>query len=683
MNMPNHTRAATPRVRLCPEGLDLGTEILPLVAGAMHYWRHDPRDWAACLDAMRAMGMKLVDIYVPWGQHEVEKGVFDFGERDPRNDVSRFVAMIHERGMKCVLRPGPHINAELTYFGLPERIVWSRACMARTPGDNPVMLPMVPVGFPVPSYASEAFHEEVESWLTACGAELSPHLWPEGPIVMLQIDNEGAMYFRDGPYDQDYHPDSIALFREFLRAKYKRPSALRAAWGEADETTFASVTAPVRFDAKTAEEVTRHLDWIEYHEHLLATAMERFAASLADAGLSGIPTLHNFPLGEAATSLNAAKMAGSIDLVGLDYYHQANPGEHLIIMRRTTELAARTEGMRAPAYGAEVGAGFPPFFAPLDEKDSLYALICALAYGLRGFNLYMAVDRDRWVGAPIDAFGRPRKFADAYKSLAAALDAIGFFSLRRSAPVRLVIPRALRRLARATHAVSPLTPALFNVLGAGFEVSCFEDSLGGDPGARAPTLAGEAYLRAFERALLARGVPFAYAGGESLEASTAGARWIVCATAGGVKPAVFESLQRAEAGGAVVTFGPVVPSRDGGFRPLDRPLDTAGLERVALGDVTEADALVARRIEELDLPTYPVSPADAYVAVHEDAAGAPRVVFVMNPTRAPLSVKVALRGVRELAEAWPNEGAPTIRKQEGAFEVEVRKRTIRIFRVVS
>ena len=107
------------------------------------------------------------------------------------------------------------------------------------------------------------------------------------------------------------------------------------------------------------------------------------------------------------------------------------------------------------------------------------------------------------------------------------------------------------------------------------------------------------------------------------------------------------------------------------------------LELVALGDVTEADALVARRIEELDLPTYPVSPADAYVAVHEDAAGAPRVVFVMNPTRAPLSVKVALRGVRELAEAWPNEGAPTIRKQEGAFEVEVRKRTIRIFRVVS
>jgi beta-galactosidase len=468
-------RADKMRVKLCPEGLDLGTEILPLVAGAMHYWRHDPRDWAACLDAMRAMGMKLVDTYVPWGVHELDKGVFDFGARDPRLDVGRFIDLIHERGMKCVLRPGPHINAELTYFGIPERVVWDRACQARSPQDNPVMLPMVPVGFPVPSYASEAFHHEVEGWLAACGRELAGRMWPEGPIVLLQVDNEGAMYFRDGPYDQDYHPDSLALFREFLRAKYKRPAALRAAWGGAEDTSFQTVMPPGRFDASTVEDVTRHLDWVEYHEHLLATAMERFADALWDAGLSGVPTMHNFPLGEGGTSLNAAKMSRSIDLVALDYYHAANPANHLVLMRRTTELASRAQGSGTPAYGAEVGAGFPPFFAPLDDKDSLYTLVAALAYGLRGYNLYMAVDRDRWVGAPIDVYGRPRKLADHYKALGAALDDAGFFSLQRRAPVRLVVPRVLRRLARATHALGPLTPALFNVLGAGFEVSCFED----------------------------------------------------------------------------------------------------------------------------------------------------------------------------------------------------------------
>src|SRR5207253_450692 len=119
-------------------------------------WRHSPAEWGACLDAMRATGFRMVDTYVPWGTHERAPGEFDFGERDPRLDLVRFLRMAHERELWVILRPGPHINAELSLFGLPERIVWDRDCQARTPRQNPVMLPMVPVAFPVPSYASDA-----------------------------------------------------------------------------------------------------------------------------------------------------------------------------------------------------------------------------------------------------------------------------------------------------------------------------------------------------------------------------------------------------------------------------------------------------------------------------------------------------------------------------------------------
>ena len=28
---------------------------------------------------------------------------------------------------KVIARPGPHITAELTYFGIPERIIWDPA----------------------------------------------------------------------------------------------------------------------------------------------------------------------------------------------------------------------------------------------------------------------------------------------------------------------------------------------------------------------------------------------------------------------------------------------------------------------------------------------------------------------------------------------------------------------------
>ena len=445
-------RAAAPeaaRVVLSPHGLDLGNgEVLPLWAGAMHYWRHPPSEWRAGLEAMRAMGLRLVDTYVPWGVHEIGPGEFDFGERDPspRRRAGSSSWRTSSASAACS-GPGRTSTRSSRTSASPSAIVWDEACQARTPGGNPVILPIVPVAFPVPSYASDAFLDETARWFRAVGERASHLRWPDGPIVLVQVDNEGALYFRDGPYDQDYHPDAIQAFRAFLRAKYRqRVAALRAAWVD-DALEFADVEPPKRFDAHEMRQLARHVDWTEFHEQLLSTAMERMAASIAKAGLGGVPTTHNLPLGESATPLNPARMT-AIDLVGLDYYHRATPTEHWTILRRTTELASRCEGRARPAFGAEVGAGFPPFFAPLDEHDSMYALMCALAYGLRGFNLYMAVERDRWIGAPIDPHGHARPMAALYTRLLAALDRTQFHTLRRRAPVRLVVPRALRRLAR-------------------------------------------------------------------------------------------------------------------------------------------------------------------------------------------------------------------------------------------
>ncbi len=667
--------SAPARVRLCAQGLDLGDgEILPLWAGAMHYWRHPPSEWRACLEAMRAMGLRLVDTYVPWGVHETASGDFDFGQRDPRLDVRLFLEIAHEVGLRCVLRPGPHINAELTYFGLPERVVWDPECQARTPGGHPVMLPIVPVAFPVPSYASDAFLEETARWYRAVGQRLSHLCWPSGPIVLVQVDNEGALYFRDGQYDQDYHPDAIAAFREFLRMKYRRSvRGLRSAWDD-ESLSFKDVQPPKRFDARETKQLVRHVDWAEFHEELLSSAMDRMAVALLDAGFEGLPTTHNLPLGESATPLNTARLT-AIDLVGLDYYHRATPTDHWAILRRTTELACRCEGRKRPAFGAEVGAGFPPFFAPLDEHDSMYALMCALAYGLRGFNLYMAVERDRWIGAPIDSHGRPRPAAAHYARLLSALERTALHTRRRSAPVRLVVPRALRRLARVTHAFGPLTPALFHVAGAGWRETVLERDFGLDA---PPVMAAEGYLRAFERALHARGVPFAYAGGETVESSTIGAKWIVCASAGGLKPHLVDSLHLARDLGRIVTVGPRVPELDGAMQPLRHPVDVTGLEIEPLDDLARADALVARRIDELSLPTWPVDPIDAYVAVHEDEAGAPQVVFVMNPTEHEIVARVSLAGVGALVDAL---GEGRVARTGGCLEVSVPARVVRMMAV--
>jgi beta-galactosidase len=681
--------SASRDVRLVPGGLSIGGRLVPLLAGAVHYWRLDPHDWRACLEATKALGLHIVDVYVPWGIHEIAPGVLDLGQRDPRLDVAEFLRLAQEVGLYAIVRPGPHINAELTYFGLPERIVWDRSCQARTPKDNPVMLPMVPFAFPVPSYASTAFHDETARFFRALAPVIAKLRYPDGPIVMFQVDNEGALYFRDGAYDQDYHPDAIALYREFLRDKYKTLEALELAYGldatSAEPVRFATIAPPTRFDAKTAADLARHVDWCEFHEHLLGTALTKIAHALADAGLDGLPTSHNLPPGQETTPLNAATIKRAVDLVGLDYYLPATPKGRFIIARRTTELAVRCDADGTPPFACEMGAGFPPFFPPLDERDSAFTLMTALAYGLRGFNLYMAVERDRWIGAPIDPHGRPRPFAAFFRRLLQAIEATRFYELHRRAPVRLVTPRAERRIARAMHAFGPFSGAAFSVSGQGSRESAREDTLDVD---RPIAIVADTFARTVEAALEMRGVPFANVGGEDRDASLEGAAWIVCATSGGLSPRLREALETAVKHGTRVTFGPIEPTLDGALRPLTSPWDhtrvaTAGsvIPTLVADDAAAVAAVVGRAIDELSLPAFACDADGIFATVHEDASGKPRVVFLINPTDHTTVARVALGLANgDLVDAL---GGDRLSMKGGTLEATLPAKSVRMLSVVT
>jgi beta-galactosidase len=116
-----------------------------------------------------------------------------------------------------------------------------------------------------------------------------------------------------------------------------------------------------------------------------------------------------------------------------------------------------------------------------------------------------------------------------------------------------------------------------------------------------------------------------------------GARWIICPTAGGVEPSLWEELRRATHEGARVTAGPRVPHRDGSLRPLAEPLDKTdfhvigAMARHPYFDRAAVDAHVKATIDELELPTWPTSPNVA-LTVHEDVEGRPRVLFLINAT---------------------------------------------------
>ena len=74
-----------------------------------------------------------IDTYVPWGVHETAPGAARLRRARRRARRGGFLRLVHELGLYAIVRPGPHINAELTYFGIPERMVWDPACQARSP----------------------------------------------------------------------------------------------------------------------------------------------------------------------------------------------------------------------------------------------------------------------------------------------------------------------------------------------------------------------------------------------------------------------------------------------------------------------------------------------------------------------------------------------------------------------
>ncbi len=639
MNRPPKPRASARRSRprrtgqpkLVNRAIKVGEREHPLYGGAMHYWRLDRDAWAPGLKQLRDLGLSMVETYVPWQVHEIAPGEHDFGERDPKKDVGAFLDLAHELSLLVCVRPGPHINAEMTYFGLPERVIFDRACPARSPRQSPVLQPFPPRMFPVPSYASRTFHEEVGRWYDAVGVVLAPRLWPAGPIVMVQVDNEASYYFRDATYDQDYHPDAIAEWHKFLEDRYG--SIDKAA--EAHRATYArweDAEPPARFRAETPEDLVVHLDWASFREDMIAQSIGRMQRRLAKAGLKGAVTTHNLPLGDQGAAVSSVALEERVDLVGYDYYHARR--EHRTIKRRTLILA----GTHAVPYAPELGVGAPAWFTPLANDDSLFTALTALAYGLRGFNLYMAVDRDRWYGAPIDAQGNPRVEAGTWKQLISRLHETGFHALSRRAEVALMLPREYARLSKATSVLGLFSPTVLEAVHGSPVAACREDTFGF---AQPIQIAWWTMLARFAEALTARGVPYVYVDSDAPPERLSSRRVLVAPSFELCDPARWRKITAFADEGGVVVFGPAMPGLDLKMRrqPFEVP---RGGRRVVVETDDAAAQIVDQLVRDLGLRTpFRVEPRPLETCVHEDSSGA-RVLFVINPSQRALTASVAL-----------------------------------------
>ena len=230
--------------------------------------------------------------------------------------------------------------------------------------------------------------------------------------------------------------------------------------------------------------------------------------------------------------------------------------------------------------------------------------------------------------------------------------------------MRILTPRSERRLSRVMHAFGPITGAFFAIVDKGAKESVSEHDLGlGYP----LGIEADAFARTFELALEARGVPFARIGGEDRDVSLDGARWILCATSGGLNPELFRRLDEKAEEGVARHARPArarlrrrLPRARRAARPrrLRAPRRRPSTARLSGATASPSSSRTTgppptppspARSRILGLPTWACDPDGIFATVHEDAAGRARVVFLVNPGEGDVVARVhvgALAGTR-------------------------------------
>lgn len=676
--MPHHSGTHRP-VTIQNGSMAIDGEEVSLYGGAVHYWRLERDRWEGILDSVKRMGFTMISIYIPWEAHEIEKGRFDFGEINPSNDIDAFLTLCEQKGFKIVVRPGPQINSELTWFGYPERILADERLHAVSAKGSKVILTQVPKPIPALNYASDAFYEETALWYDAICSILAKHAYPHGGIVSAQVDNEMAYFFGVNAYIADYSAESLEGYRRFLLGKYGDLSAVASAYSR-QYGAPAEIEPPRRFEATDKLDIPWYADWAEYREQYLVDSMDRLAGMMRERGLGGITLFHNYPHplgpGGAAsgftTPFNLMRLEEKLDFVGFDIYSRKELFSHV------KTVASYVVGTSRYPYIPEFIAGVWPWYLnPGDWHDEEFVTKAALMQGIRGFSRYMLVERDRWLDSPVrrDGRERPEKVA-MFGNVNTMLDRGEYHRFRREADVLLLANREYDRLEATSVLVS--FPGDFLETPSGFSeyagpVTVSESTLGFDQPVQ---LAKGTWFGAFSEALAGTGASTVLSDTDLRPERWAGRKVVVLTTLDYLDEGVQRGLVDFARDGGRVVVGPKVPELDSVMRPCSVLADAIGGPQPADGVVT-VDVGAGSVTVVSDLQSVPQAVADVVrdAGVHEVTTNDPRLdvtihsdpqdpstvlVFVANPSAEPIDAEVSMGvGIKEVQEVWDGRDVTT------------------------
>jgi len=413
--------------------------------------------------------------------------------------------------------------------------------------------------------------DEVESWFASVGEAIGPVIEKANPIRLVQVDNETALFFREAPFDQDYHPDALALWDGWL-----------------DDQGLPRRDPPLRREPGRDGLVVARA-WVRFRQWMMLRCLERFAGSLARAGLDAAPLSHNAPPSGLWLPLRPAQIEKVVDVVGVDIYatagRLANPRDEILMLR----------GIGQEPFASEMSCGTVYFAPAIDSFDNRYVTAASLAYGLKGFNLYMGVGRDRWIGGLVPQGGE-REGADLlhfYQRLIRLMGTIGLRELDAVAAAAILVPDEYVAHSLASFPLPGGSPALLSALGVPVHEALAPDEWEmGEP----VQSAWIARLHACQAALAESSIPYVLSPGDRpLDPDL-----LVMAPTHRYLPAgILETLlAHVESGGTAIA-GPREPELGDDLEPLPGDLVERWRAAREAGGLLVADVLDAKPVRQI------------------------------------------------------------------------------------
>lgn len=588
---------------------------LPLYGGQYHYWHHPRESWLPTLSAMRELGLRVVTTCVPWNEHERGVGRYDF---EGALDLGAFLDAVKEAGLYAMVALGPAVGAELNLSGLPERIVSTPDMLARSRRSTVIQYPFPPKFFPLPSFASKKFQEAVGLWFKVIGEIVAPRMMGKGAVLSVSVDPGEGLNLRAG-YEADYHPDALAWWREF----------------SGDESP------PRNYSEHNSAACIR---WVHFKEEYRLRSLAWLQDAVCSAGMNSCGAAM------AATRPTESALAGAgrtlRGLVGFAFddaiFAYDALRERAIFLSSTADLP----------YADPLPFG-SSFYKPVrSEKEERNTALTALAGGVRGFSLQMAVTRARWQSGILDPESRRHRPAEWVKALLSALERVKFHRLRRqTCGIAIIVSRAEMRVASATASIEVLPSSVSELLQLG---PSGHSELSTDASARQYPK----WLRAVQAALDESQLAYQLVDEECLYLLDKKTKAIVFPTLKRVDGGTWAALHALAANGICIVLGPELPSEDELGQALGAdstpPQGIGMLTADSLTDIEGlSDDLLALTEELEDLWIAPGN--SVHCSLFEDEEGCAKAFFVAESGNDAQEVIVNVPNNTILEDAFTGE----------------------------